>query len=235
MGDFSGAEEIDVTNEKQSVYKQSTYNKAYKEGMEVNCKYVKRKQLTNYLSQEDLDKYKPKVEDGQPQTIRQKRKSDVGSQDSPSRESPENNKKPKIDGNLLLIFPPVNQITVYKQSTYNKAYKEGMEVNCKYVKRKQLTNYLSQEDLDKYKPKVEDGQPQTIRQKRKSDVGSQDSPSRESPENNKKPKIDGDLTAQATLNGDDSNISIDEAFSNTSIPGLAPEINAAQQSLPLSS
>lgn len=99
-------------------------------------------------------------------------------------------------GNLLLIFPPVTQITVYKQSTYNKAYKEGMEVNCKYVKRKQLTNYLSQEDLDKYKPKVEEGQPQTIRQKRKSDVGSQDSPSRESPENNKKPKIDGDLTTQ---------------------------------------
>lgn len=85
---------------------------------------------------------------------------------------------------------------MYKQSTYNKAYKEGMEVNCKYVKRKQLTNYLSQEDLDKYKPKVEEGQPQTIRQKRKSDVGSQDSPSRESPENNKKPKIDGDLTTQ---------------------------------------
>ncbi|XP_027232962.1 poly(A) polymerase type 3 isoform X2 [Penaeus vannamei] len=121
---------------------------------------------------------------------------------------------------------------VYKQSTYNKAYKEGMEVNCKYVKRKQLTNYLSQEDLDKYKPKVEEGQPQTIRQKRKSDVGSQDSPSRESPENNKKPKIDGDLTTQATLNGDDSNISIDEAFSNTSIPGLAPEINAAQPKPP---
>ncbi|XP_018014796.1 poly(A) polymerase type 3 isoform X2 [Hyalella azteca] len=42
---------------------------------------------------------------------------------------------------------------VYKHSTASKAYKDGMEVNCKYVKRKQLTNYLSAETLEKYKSK----------------------------------------------------------------------------------
>uniref|UniRef100_A0A6A7FS07 Poly(A) polymerase n=1 Tax=Hirondellea gigas TaxID=1518452 RepID=A0A6A7FS07_9CRUS len=42
---------------------------------------------------------------------------------------------------------------VYKHSTSNKAYKDGMEVNCKYVKRKQLTQYLSQETMAKYKSK----------------------------------------------------------------------------------
>lgn len=83
-------------------------------------------------------------------------------------------------------------IAVYKQSTYNKAYKDGMEVNCKYVKRKQLTNYLSLEDLEKYKPKAEI-QPQPIGQKRKSDPIPPDSPSRESPEPSKKAKIDSDL------------------------------------------
>ncbi|XP_069174252.1 poly(A) polymerase type 3 isoform X2 [Procambarus clarkii] len=126
---------------------------------------------------------------------------------------------------------------VYKQSTYNKAYKEGMEVNCKYVKRKQLTHYLSQDILDKYKSKTEEGgQPRQIGQKRKSDPVLPDSPSRNSPESNKKLKLDPEtLPTQAALNGDDSNISIDEAFSNTSIPGLAPEINTTQQSLPLSS
>ncbi|KAK8722314.1 hypothetical protein OTU49_012371 [Cherax quadricarinatus] len=112
-----------------------------------------------------------------------------------------------------------------------------MEVNCKYVKRKQLTNYLSQDILDKYKSKIEEGgQPRPIGQKRKSDPLPPDSPSRNSPESNKKLKIDSEtLPTQATLNGDDSIISMDEAFSNTSIPGLAPEINATQQSLPLSS
>ena len=49
---------------------------------------------------------------------------------------------------MLTLF---SIFSVYKQSTMNKAYKEGMEVNCKYVKRKQLTQYLSQETLDKYK------------------------------------------------------------------------------------
>lgn len=83
-------------------------------------------------------------------------------------------------------------ISVYKQSTYNKAYKDGMEVNCKYVKRKQLTNYLSLEDLEKYKPKSED-QPHLIGQKRKSDPIPPDSPSRESPEPAKKAKIDSEL------------------------------------------
>lgn len=43
------------------------------------------------------------------------------------------------------------QLTVYKHSTVNKAYKEGMEVNCKYVKRKQLAQYLSSDTLKKYK------------------------------------------------------------------------------------
>ena len=33
---------------------------------------------------------------------------------------------------------------------------------------------------------------------------------------------------QASLNGDDSNTSIDEAYSNSSLPGLTPEINASQ-------
>lgn len=33
---------------------------------------------------------------------------------------------------------------------------------------------------------------------------------------------------QASLNGDDSNTSIDEAYSNSSLPGLTPEINANQ-------
>ncbi|KAF2364384.1 Poly(A) polymerase central domain [Trinorchestia longiramus] len=42
---------------------------------------------------------------------------------------------------------------VYKHGTLSKAYKEGMEVNCKYVKRKQLNQYLSQETLNKYKSK----------------------------------------------------------------------------------
>lgn len=122
---------------------------------------------------------------------------------------------------------------VYKQSTYNKAYKDGMEVNCKYVKRKQLTNYLSLEDLEKYKTKAEN-QPRHIGQKRKSDPIAPDSPSRDSPEPTKKAKIDSDLP-QASLNGDDSNTSIDEAYSNSSLPGLTPEINTSQQSLPLSS
>lgn len=81
---------------------------------------------------------------------------------------------------------------MYKQSTYNKAYKDGMEVNCKYVKRKQLTNYLSLEDLEKYKTKAEN-QPRHIGQKRKSDPIAPDSPSRESPEPTKKAKIDSDL------------------------------------------
>lgn len=115
---------------------------------------------------------------------------------------------------------------VYKQSTYNKAYKDGMEVNCKYVKRKQLTNYLSLEDLEKYKPKTEN-QPHLIGQKRKSDPIPPDSPSRESPEPAKKAKIDSELP-QASLNGDDSNTSIDEAYSNSSLPGLTPEMNANQ-------
>ncbi|XP_071522219.1 poly(A) polymerase type 3 isoform X3 [Panulirus ornatus] len=119
---------------------------------------------------------------------------------------------------------------VYKQSTYNKAYKEGMEVNCKYVKRKQLSNYLSQDVLDRYKSKTEDGQQRSIGQKRKSDPVLSDFTSRDSPESNKKVKRDSEtLTPQATLNGDDSNISLDEAFSNTSIPGLAPEMNSTQR------
>lgn len=33
---------------------------------------------------------------------------------------------------------------------------------------------------------------------------------------------------QASLNGDDSNTSLDEAYSNSSLPGLTPEINANQ-------
>lgn len=84
--------------------------------------------------------------------------------------------------------------TVYKQSTYNKAYKEGMEVNCKYVKRKQLTQYLTQEVLDRYKPKAgeEGGQPRPIAHKRKSDPVSPDSPSTASPETTKKAKIEGE-------------------------------------------
>lgn len=48
-------------------------------------------------------------------------------------------------------FSNLFYFSVYKHSTVNKAYKDGMEVNCKYVKRKQLTQYLSQEVLDKYK------------------------------------------------------------------------------------
>ncbi|KAK3873200.1 hypothetical protein Pcinc_021769 [Petrolisthes cinctipes] len=127
---------------------------------------------------------------------------------------------------------------VYKQSTYNKAYKEGMEVNCKYVKRKQLGQYLTQEVLDRYKPKAgeEGGQPRPIAHKRKSDPVSPDSPSTASPETTKKAKIDGEsLPHQASLNGDDSNISMDEAYSTAAVPNLAPEINGNQQSLPLSS
>ncbi|KAL7635144.1 UNVERIFIED_CONTAM: hypothetical protein RMT77_014130 [Armadillidium vulgare] len=53
---------IDLTNDinkfVEFVYVKSTYNKAYKDGMEVNCKYVKRKQLSQYLSQENLDRYR---------------------------------------------------------------------------------------------------------------------------------------------------------------------------------
>lgn len=88
---------------------------------------------------------------------------------------------------------------VYKQSTYNKAYKEGMEVNCKYVKRKQLSNYLSQDVLDRYKCKSEEGQPRSIGQKRKSDPVLSDFTSRDSPESNKKVKRDSENLPQVRL------------------------------------
>lgn len=122
---------------------------------------------------------------------------------------------------------------VYKQSTYNKAYRDGMLVDCKYVKRKRLTNYLSQEVLDKYKAKSDDVQPRPPGRKRKSDAGQTDSPSSESPDPQKKVKFDGEgVATQAVLNGDDSNISMDEAYP---ITDLNKEMNGTQQSLSLSS
>lgn len=42
----------DITKFVEVVYKESKYNNAYKKGMEVNCEYVRRKHLNQYLSQE---------------------------------------------------------------------------------------------------------------------------------------------------------------------------------------
>lgn len=78
---------------------------------------------------------------------------------------------------------------MYKQSTYNKAYKEGMAVDCKYVKRKQLQNYLTAEVLEKYKSKFEEGL-----KKRKSDTVAPMSPREDSPEANKRVKRDSECT-----------------------------------------
>ncbi|XP_064078258.1 poly(A) polymerase type 3-like isoform X3 [Macrobrachium nipponense] len=95
---------IDLTNDINTfveiVYKQSTYNKGYRDGMQVDCKYVKRKHLGNYLSREVLDKYRPKSEDGQTRLPSKKRKSDASQADFPLRESPDFNKKARVDGSV---------------------------------------------------------------------------------------------------------------------------------------
>ena len=62
-------------------------------------------------------------------------------------------------------------ILVYKHSTLNQAYRDGMEVNCKYVRRKQLTQYLCRETLEKLKSESEEGVTGAlISSKRKSDA-----------------------------------------------------------------
>ncbi|CAL4065096.1 unnamed protein product, partial [Meganyctiphanes norvegica] len=121
---------------------------------------------------------------------------------------------------------------VYKQSTYNKAYKEGMEVNCKYVRRKQLSQYLSQETLDKYKPKHNDeGLPKALSQKRKSDAGQIDLESNGS-ESSKKMKTvsESENTLQSPQNGEESNMSMEES-SNSNLPeriSTITELNGTQ-------
>lgn len=128
---------------------------------------------------------------------------------------------------------------VYKQSTYNKAYKEGMEVNCKYVRRKQLSQYLSQETLDKYKPKHDEGLPKALSQKRKSDAGQIDLDSNGS-ESNKKLKTlsESENVLQSSQNGEESNMSMEET-SNSNLPetlSSITELNGARaQTLPIPS
>ncbi|XP_076057041.1 poly(A) polymerase hiiragi isoform X2 [Oratosquilla oratoria] len=127
---------------------------------------------------------------------------------------------------------------VYKQSNYNKAYKEGMEVNCKYVKKKQLSSFLSQETLDYYKPKGEDGQPRALSTKRKSDCNLDTSATDMT--DTKKLKVDSsdDHSVKSQANGDDSmsNMSFDEGYSNSptttiNSPNLPSEINSQTQRL----
>lgn len=67
-----------------------TYNKAYKEGMAVDCKYVKKKQLQNFLYPEVLEKFKSRSEE-----VQKKRKSDSVAPMSPREDSPEVNKRVK--------------------------------------------------------------------------------------------------------------------------------------------
>ena len=95
--DFNKSENLnlDLTNDinkfVEVVYKQSTQNKAYKEGMEVNCKYVRKKQLNKYLSQESLQKYK-----GVSKPLSQKRKFDAVEIDLNSNCSESSKKKKRL-------------------------------------------------------------------------------------------------------------------------------------------
>ena len=81
---------VDLTNDVNRfvkvLYKQSTYNKVYKAGMEVSCKYVGRKQLSQYLSKETLDNFKPK-------SLSQKRKYDACSTNFDSNRSKPNKRR----------------------------------------------------------------------------------------------------------------------------------------------
>lgn len=64
--------------------------------MAVDCKYVKRKQLQNYLTPDVLEKYKSKFEEGP-----KKRKSDSVALLSPREDSPEANKRVKRDSESM--------------------------------------------------------------------------------------------------------------------------------------
>ena len=53
------------------------------------------------------------------------------------------------------VFNYVNiSYAVYKHGSCNKAFKDGMEVNCKYVKRKLIHQFVSPETLTKNRPTV---------------------------------------------------------------------------------